>query len=136
MTAHSEKQKAGPTYKKGFGFSPMCAFLDHREHGTGEVLALDLRPGSASPFNSADHIACLDAALTQLPESERGHVLVRTDAGGGSKAFLHHVTDLGLEYSVGFPAHGPVQAAIQAIPASAWSQAIDGDGQPRDPACC
>jgi hypothetical protein len=132
VTAHSEKQNAGPTYKKGFGFSPMCAFLDHGEHGTGEVLALDLRPGSASPFNSADHIACLDAALAQLPDTERGQVLVRTDAGGGSKAFLHHVTDLGLEYSVGFPAHGPVQAAIEAIPASAWVQAIDGDAQPRD----
>jgi hypothetical protein len=132
VTAHSEKQNAGPTYKKGFGFSPMCAFVDHGEHGTGEVLALDLRPGSASPFNSADHIAGLDAALTQLPEIERGQVLVRTDAGGGSKAFLHYVTDLGLQYSVGFPAHGPVQAAIESIPASAWVDAIDGDGQPRD----
>lgn len=132
VTAHSEKQNAGPTYKKGFGFSPMCAFLDHGEHGTGEVLTLDLRPGHASPFNSADHIAALDAALTQLPEGERGQVLVRTDAGGGSKAFLHHITDLGLEYSVGFPAHGPVQTAIEAIPASAWIEAIDGDGQPRD----
>jgi hypothetical protein len=132
VTAHSEKQNAGPTYKKGFGFSPMCAFLDHGEHGTGEVLALDLRPGNASPFNSADHIAGLDAALTQLPEIERGQVLVRADAGGGSKSFLHYVTGLGLEYSVGFPAHGPVQAAIEAIPASAWIEAIDGDGQPRD----
>ena len=132
VTAHSDKQHAGPTYKKGFGFSPMCAFLDHGEHGTGEVLALDLRPGPASPFNAADHIACLDAALLQLPEVERGQVLVRTDAGGGSKAFLHHVTDLGLQYSVGFGAHGPVQAAIEAIPDTAWVQAIDGDGHPRD----
>src|SRR5206468_9768797 len=75
-----------------FGFSPMCAFVDHGEHGTGEVLALDLRPGSASPFNAVDHIACLDAALTQLPDTERGQVLVRAAAGGGSKAFLHLVT--------------------------------------------
>ena len=132
VTAHSEKEAAGPTYKKGFGFSPMCAFLDHGEHGTGEVLTLDLRAGQASPFNSADHISCLDAALGQLPEGERGQVLVRADAGGGSKAFLHHVTGLGLEYSIGFPAHGPVQAAIEAIPDAAWIQAVDSDGQPRD----
>jgi hypothetical protein len=134
VTAHSEKEHAGPTYKKGFGFSPMCAFVDHGEHGTGEVLTLDLRPGQASPFNAADHIACLDAALAQLPEPERGQVLVRADAGGGSKAFLHHVTGLELEYSIGFPAHGPVQAAIEIIPDSAWVDAVDGDGLPRESA--
>jgi Transposase DDE domain group 1 len=132
VSAHSDKEQASPTYKKGFGFAPMCAFVDHGEHGTGEVLALDLRPGNASPFNAADHITCLDAALAQLPEAERAQVLVRTDAGGGSKAFLHHITDLGLEYSVGFGAHGPVETAIETIPESAWIDAIDGDGLPRD----
>jgi hypothetical protein len=130
--AHSDKQGAAPTYKKGFGFAPMCAFVDHGEHGTGEVLALDLRPGNASPFNAADHITCLDAALAQLPEAERGQVLVRADAGGGSKAFLHHITDLDLEYSIGFPAQGPVQQAIQTIPESVWVEAIDSDGMPRE----
>jgi hypothetical protein len=130
--AHSDKQGAAPTYKKGFGFAPMCAFVDHGEHGTGEVLALDLRPGNASPFNAADHITCLDAALAQLPEAERGQVLVRADAGGGSKAFLHHITDLDLEYSIGFPAPGPVQQAIQTIPESVWVEAIDSDGMPRE----
>jgi DDE family transposase len=130
--AYSDKQGAAPTYKKGFGFAPMCAFVDHGEHGTGEVLALDLRPGNASPFNSVDHITCLDAALAQLPETERAQVLVRTDAGGGSKAFLHHITDLDLEYSVGFPAHGPVETAIDTLPESAWVDAVDGDGTPRD----
>lgn len=130
--AHSDKQGAAPTYKKGFGFAPMCAFVDHGEDGTGEVLALDLRPGNASPFNAADHIACLDAALVQLPEAERAQVLVRADAGGGSKAFLHHITDLGLEYSIGFPANGPAQQAVQNIPEAAWVDAIDSDGLPRD----
>jgi hypothetical protein len=132
VTAHSDKQGAEPTFKKGFGFAPMCAFVDHGEHGTGETLAVDLRPGRASPFNSADHIAILDAALAQLPERERGQVLVRADAGGGSKAFVHHITALGLQYSVGFPAHGPVQHAIETIPESAWFDAIDSDGLPRD----
>ena len=98
----------------------MCAFVDHGEHGTGETLVVDLRPGKASPWDSADHIAALDAALAQLPEAERGQVLVRTDTGGCSKAFLHHITDLGLEYSIGFPRHETVKAAIEAIPAQAW----------------
>ena len=132
VTAHSDKEGAEPTYKRGFGFAPMCAFVDHGEHGTGETLAVDLRPGKASPWNSADHISTLDNALTQLPEDERGQVLVRADTGACSKAFLHHITDAGLEYSIGFPGREGVQAAIEAIPEQAWRAALDGDGEPRD----
>jgi hypothetical protein len=132
VCAHSEKEQAGPTFKRTFGFAPVCAFVDHGEHGTGETLTLQLRPGKASPFDSADHITALEAALGQLPDQERGQVLVRTDAGGCSKAFLHHITGAGLEYSVGFPGQGPVQAALETIPESAWVDAVDSDGLPRD----
>ena len=131
VTAHSDKEGAEATHKKSYGFAPMCAFVDHGQHGTGETLALDLRPGKASPFNSADHIAVLHTALQQLAEGERGQVLVRADAGGASKAFLHHITDAGLQYSIGFPAHGPVQTAIETIPEQAWVAALDSDGTPR-----
>ena len=132
VTAHSDKQGAEPTFKRGFGFAPMCAFVDHGEHGTGEPLAIDLRPGKASPWNSADHLATLEAALSQLPEGERGQVLVRADTGACSKAFLHHITDAGLEYSIGFQAQDTVKAAIETIPRQAWRAAVDGDGGPRD----
>jgi hypothetical protein len=131
VAAHSDKQGAQATYKKSYGFAPMCAFVDHGEHGTGETLALDLRPGKASPFDSADHISVLQAALAQLPAAERDQVLVRTDAGGASKSLVHHVTAAGLQYSIGFPAHGPVQTAIETIPEQAWVAALDGDGTPR-----
>jgi hypothetical protein len=130
--AHSDKEGAEPTHKRGFGFAPMCAFVDHGAQGTGETLAIDLRPGRASPWDSADHIAILDAALAQLPEHERGQVLVRADTGASSKAFLHHITDLGLEYSIGFAAHETTKVAIEAIPEQAWRAALDGDGEPRD----
>jgi hypothetical protein len=132
VAAHSDKENAEPTFKRGFGFAPMCTFLDHGQHGTGEALALDLRPGKASAWNSADHLTTLDAALAQLPEHERGQVLVRADTGACSKVFLHHITDAGLEYSIGFQTQDTVQAAIQAIPEQAWRSALDGDGQPRD----
>jgi hypothetical protein len=132
VTAHSDKENAEPTHKRGFGFAPMCAFVDHGAHGTGETLGIDLRPGKASPWNSADHIRVLDNALTQLPEHERDQVLVRADTGAASKAFVHHITDLGLEYSIGFAAHDPVRAAIEALPEQAWRAAVDGDGEPRD----
>jgi hypothetical protein len=58
--------------------------------------------------------------------------LVRTDTGGCSKAFLHHITDSGLEYSIGFSAHETVKAAIEFLPQQAWKAALDGDGQPRE----
>jgi hypothetical protein len=132
VTAHSDKEGAEPTFKRGFGFAPMCAFVDHGEHGTGEALALDLRPGKASPWNSADHLTTLTAALAQLPAEERGQVLVRADTGACSKVFLHHITDLGLEYSIGFQAKDTVKAAIETIPEQAWRTAVDGDGEPRD----
>jgi len=132
VTAHSDKEGAEPTFKKGYGFAPMCSFVDHGQHGTGETLAVDLRPGKASPWNSADHLTALDNALTQLPDHEQAQVLVRADTGACSKAFLHKITDLGLEYSIGFPGREGVQAAIEAIPEQAWRAALDGDGQPRD----
>lgn len=132
VTAHSDKEGAEPTFKRGFGFAPMCSFVDHGADGTGEPLALDLRPGSASPWNSTDHITTLNNALAQIPEHERSQVLVRADTGACSKVFLHHITDLGLQYSIGFMATDTVKAAIETIPEQAWRAAVDGDGEPRD----
>jgi Transposase DDE domain group 1 len=132
VTAHSEKEGAAPTFKYGFGFHPMLAFCDHGEQGSGEPLAAMLRPGSAGSNNAADHIAVLDAALAQLPASERTRVLVRTDTGGGVKEFLHHITDQGLHYSVGFYGMPPVVEALSKVPRQAWRAALDGDGLPRE----
>src|SRR5215213_11027160 len=47
ITAHSDKQGAAGTYKGGFGFHPLAAWLD-RGDGTGEPLAAVLRPGNAA----------------------------------------------------------------------------------------
>jgi hypothetical protein len=132
VTAHSDKQFATPTFKYGFGFHPLFAFCDHGVEGSGETLTGMLRPGSATANNAADHIAVLDAALAQLPAHERTHVMVRTDTGGGVKAFLHHITDLGLHYSVGFYALPPVAEALARVPRQAWQAAVDGDGMPRE----
>ena len=45
VTAHSEKELAAPNYKRGFGFHPIGAWVDHGEDGTGEALSMILRPG-------------------------------------------------------------------------------------------
>ncbi|WP_425568232.1 transposase [Phytohabitans flavus] len=105
VAGHSDKQGAQSTFKRTFGFVSMCAFVDHGEYGTGETLITQLRPGKASPWAKTDHIQVLDAALAQLPAAERAQVLVRADSGACSQAFLHHITDAGLEYSIGFPTH-------------------------------
>jgi DDE family transposase len=57
VTAHSDKEGAAPTFKRGYGFHPMFAFVDHDATGTGETLVGLLRTGSASSFTAADHIS-------------------------------------------------------------------------------
>jgi Transposase DDE domain group 1 len=81
VTAHSEKECAAPTFKRGFGFHPLWAFLDHGPEGTGEPLAFLLRRGNAGSNTVVDHISVLRAALAQLPGGRRPgkHVLVRID---------------------------------------------------------
>lgn len=130
--AHSEKEGATPNFKRGFGFHPMLAFVDHGAGGTGEPLAALLRPGKANANDAADQIAVLDAALAQLPEHLRSRVLVRGDTGSGVQAFVWHVHDLGLEYSVGVYGRQPVLDALEALPKQAWRRALDADGRPRE----
>jgi len=129
--AHSEKEGATPNFKRGFGFHPLLAFIDHGAGGTGEPLVVMLRPGKATANDAADQIAVLDAALTQLPEQVRSRVLARGDTGSGVHGFVWHIHNRDLQYSVGIYARQPVLDALAALPAQAWRSALDGDGYPR-----
>jgi hypothetical protein len=129
--AHSEKEGATPNFKRGFGFHPILAFVDHGSGGTGEPLAAMLRPGKATANDAADQIAILDAALAQLPEQLRSQVLVRGDTGSGVHGFVWHAHNLGLQYSVGIYARQPIQDALATLPAQVWRAALDTDGRPR-----
>jgi hypothetical protein len=130
--AHSEKEFASPNYKRGFGFHPMMAFIDHGTGGTGEPLAALLRTGTANANNADDQIRVLDDALAQLPADFRPRVLVRGDGGSGVKAFVNHITGLGLQYSVGMNARQPILDALAAMPRQAWKKALDTNGQRRE----
>jgi hypothetical protein len=121
ITAHSEKEDATPNFKRGFGFHPLLAFVDHGAGGTAEPLVAMLRPGRANAKTDADQIAVLDAALAQLPEALRARVLVRGDSGAGVQPLLWHIHDLGLAYSVGVSARQPIQDALAALPKQAWA---------------
>lgn len=131
VTAHSEKECAAPNFKRGFGFHPLLAFADHGPAGTGEPLAIQLRPGNAGSNTAADHIAVTRDALAQLPipHSYRvgRKVLIRADAGGGTHEFLDYLTKRRLGYSIGFGLTDTITAAIDEIPDDAWSPAYTAD---------
>ncbi|MGW6413328.1 IS1380 family transposase, partial [Streptomyces vinaceus] len=134
VTCHSEKERAAPTYKGGFGFHPLLCFLAN----TGEGLSGRLRPGNAGANTAADHITVLDDALAQIPDAHRHatDILVRTDSAGSAKAFLTHVRDLrkrGIRtfFSVGYAVTEPVRRAIRALPDRLWHPALDQDGSLR-----
>jgi hypothetical protein len=133
VIAHSEKEQATPTWKKTFGFHPMTAWADHGPGGAGEPLAIVLRPGNAGSNTAADHIEATRLALAQLPRHQRRKALIRADSAGGTHEFLTWLTARSrrLDYSVGLTITGDIQDAIGKIPASAWTQAYDGDGEPR-----
>lgn len=129
ITAHSEKEGAAGTYKRGFGFHPLLCF----EAGSGEALAGILRPGNAGANTASDHKEVLARALAQLPPGAvNPGTLVRTDSGGATHAFLAAVHQAGLSFSVGFDLTESVRQAVLAVPESAWVPALDADGALRD----
>ena len=133
VTAHSEKEKAAPTWKKTFGFHPLAAFADHGAGGTGEALAIVLRPGNAGSNTAAEHIEAARLALAQLPRRARRRVLIRTDSGGGTHQFLAWLTRPGrrLHYSIGMTITEDMHQAILQIPDRVWEPAYDAGGQVR-----
>jgi hypothetical protein len=134
VLAHSEKEQATATWKRTFGFHPMTAFADHGPGGSGEPLAIMLRPGNAGSSTAADHIEATRLALAQLPRRLRRRVLVRTDSAGGTHEFLTWLTAPGrrLQYSTGFTITPDIEDAILKVPAAAWTPAYDGGGEVRD----
>jgi len=135
VLAHSEKEQAAATFKGSFGYHPLLVFLDN----TGEALAGILRPGNAGANTATDHIEVTDLALAQLPDDVRHGtpILFRADGAGCSRAWLRHLRalrdeqGLDIEFSVGFTMTAAVQDAILALPALAWTPAVEADGSLR-----
>jgi hypothetical protein len=138
VTAHSEKEAAAPTFKRGFGHHPLTAFVDHGQAGTGEPVAMLLRRGNAGSNTAADHISVIRSALKQLPaDNQQGHragrsVLIRVDGAGSTHELLEWLTARRLSYSVGFGLPDHTADLLATVPTSAWSPALDADGEVRD----
>jgi len=137
VTAHSDKELAAPTFKRGFGFHPLLAFADHGQDGTGEPLSAMLRKGNAGSNTAADHIAVLKAAFAQLPGHQPGRrpgkkVLVRADGAGGTHEFLSWLSGQRVQYSVGFSLPDTFATELAMLDkAKLWQPAYDGEGQIR-----
>ena len=129
VAAHSEKELAAGTYKHGYGFHPICCYLDE----TGEALAAILRPGNAGSNTAADHFDVLSLALEQLPaEDLQREILVRADIGGATHAFTTDCREADIRFSVGYELNETVRAAILKLPGVAWVAAIEAGGEIRD----
>ncbi len=136
VIAHSDKQDAAPTWKRTYGHHPLMGFVDHGPGGTGEPVAALLRPGNAGSNTAADHIAATRQALAQLPERYRRgrQPLIRTDSAGGTHDFVAWLAQRGcwLSYSVGMLITDAIHRHVLKVPASAWTPAVEADGEIRD----
>jgi hypothetical protein len=133
VLAHSDKEGAAATYKHTFGFHPILVTCDN----TGELLAIQLRPGNAGANTAVDHLDVLTQAVAQIPADHRRHLLIRADSAAASHAVLdwlhrRNTARRRVEYSIGWSIGEPERAAITRLPTSAWSPALDADGRVRD----
>jgi hypothetical protein len=136
VTAHSDKEQAAGTYKGGYGFQPILAFLD-RGDGRGEPLGLLLRSGNAGANSVEDNVDVLEQALLWLPDRPAGKPLVvRGDSAMATKGFVAHARSAGVKVSLSLPIghHPQVQAAVRALHAdpAAWTPAVRQDGSVRE----
>ncbi len=135
VIAHSEKEQAAPTFKRTYGFHPLLAFVDHGAAGTGEPLAILLRPGNAGSNTATDHVTVAKDALAQLPginpTGPGKKVLIRADGAGGTKDFTTWAHRRGVQYSVGFTLPGITPDLLKLIPQGTWTPAYDAEGKVR-----
>lgn len=123
--AHSDKEQAAPTWKRGFGFHPLLAYLD----ATGEALAGVLRPGNAGSGTAADHICVLADALDQLPiDPAEIEVIVRADTAGWSHDFVQECRDRHVRFVIGHMLTAEIASVLIDLPKQAWQPAICADG--------
>jgi hypothetical protein len=125
VNSHSDKEHAAPTYKRGFGFHPLMAYLD----ATGEALAAKLRPGNAGSNTASDHVEVLDLALEQLPIDPHEHeVIARTDSAALTHGFIDACRSRGVRFAVGHDLTAPIRTACISVPNGWWVPAITADG--------
>ena len=130
ISAHSEKEGAAGTFKRGFGFHPLLAYLDESR----EALAGVLRPGNAGANTAADHVQVVELALEQLPRQviEDAQIVVRTDSAAATHELTDELRAARIAFLMGFDLTETIRRAILALPEAAWQPAIRQDGEIRE----
>jgi hypothetical protein len=130
ITAHSDKDGAAGTFKRGFGFHPLLAYLEESR----EALAGVLRPGNAGANTAADHLEVLELALEQLPRAvvEQAEIVVRTDSAAATHELTDELRAANIRFLMGFDLTEALRRAILALPETAWRPAVRQDGETRD----
>lgn len=132
VIAHTSKQLASGTYKKGFGFHPIVCSLD----ATREPLAILQRTGSAGANCGDDLVNALTLGLAQLParafDRDLHQILVRMDSGGHSHRVVDFIIDHGLSFVIGADLTTDVWQRIGQLDDQTWLPAIDQDGAERE----
>ena len=126
------REGAAPTFKMGYGFLPLGAWLAN----IAESLAMLLRPGNAGSNTFTDHLAVLTAAIRQIPSRFRSRLLVRVDGAGASHELIAHLLSLSSRcrtvlFTCGWAITEADEQAIGLLPA-AWQAAVDQDGVVQD----
>jgi Transposase DDE domain group 1 len=129
ITAHSDKEGAAPTWKKGYGFHPLGAWAAN----TRECLAMLLRPGNAGSNTFTDHRDVLAAAIRQVPARFRKKILVRVDGAGASHELTKHLLSMSsprrnVLFTCGWMITGADEAAIMQVPDGGWKPGTGQDG--------
>lgn len=131
--AHSEKEEAAPTFKKGYGHHRLCAFIDHGTYGSGEAAVIMLRPGNAGSNTAADHQQVIRQALDQAGLGSRPGrtVLIRIDGAGATHQRLEELVRRRVSYSVGFTLPLDTAELYHQIPQDVWTPAYNSNGNVR-----
>jgi Transposase DDE domain group 1 len=133
VTAASDKEGAAPTWKKGYGFHPLGAWLAN----TRECLAMLLRPGNAGSNTFTDPKEVLAAAIRQVPARFRNKLLIRVDGAGASHELVRHLLSLSsarriVLFTCGWMITTAGGDAIRQVPADAWKPGTGQDGSAED----
>ena len=113
------KQGAAYGYTRQRGYHPILA----SRAGTGEVLHVRLRKGSANTSRGAQRF--VDELIARVERAgASGPKLLRADSGFWNKTIFARLAKAGWSYSIGVRLQPTVRAAIEQIPEPAW-QTLD-----------
>jgi hypothetical protein len=115
-----QKQGAAFGYTRQRGYHPILA----SRAGTGEVLHIRLRKGSANTSRGA--LRFVDELIARVARAgATGPKLLRADSGFWNNRIFARLQNAGWSYSIGVRLRPHVRAAIERIPEGAWHTLTD-----------